>query len=316
MDKRLNDKIRGALYGCAYGDALGFGTEFMTKPEIRKHYPGGLRSLDRIINDCHRCQWPRREWTHDTDILLMVLESGIDKGCVEIHDVCRRLQEWALGNVIDLAPAFLRVLKDPEWPGNPIEKAVAHWAKGDLEANNGSIQRTVAAAFISGDDTFEEDARNLVRITHDDTRCEVTGLLAAKMARSLLFEDTPADYDEMVETARTNDPRVIPYLDMAHNGELYDLDLDDEDTLAYTRKCMASAFWTVWHCDNAADAIHCLVDEGGDSDTNAALAGTFAGLRYGFDAIPDEKLNLHHRERLDDMAERLTEHVGKILCKA
>lgn len=49
----------GCLYGQAIGDALGLGTEFMSKDKVNKYYPDGLKNYDQIIQDAHRVRWAK-----------------------------------------------------------------------------------------------------------------------------------------------------------------------------------------------------------------------------------------------------------------
>ena len=66
----INDKIRGVIFGQAIGDALGLGTEYMTKKEVNRYYPNGLAYYDQIIQDYHRKRWAKRAWTDETDMML------------------------------------------------------------------------------------------------------------------------------------------------------------------------------------------------------------------------------------------------------
>jgi ADP-ribosylglycohydrolase len=50
---KINNKIKGLFFGQAIGDALGLGAEFMSKEEVRLHYPNWLISYDKIIQDKH-----------------------------------------------------------------------------------------------------------------------------------------------------------------------------------------------------------------------------------------------------------------------
>lgn len=309
MNKKLNDKIKGALYGCAYGDTLGFGTEMMTKSEARRHYPKGLRSFSHIITDAHRLLWPHGHWTNDTERFLSVIDSATRCNRIDLQDVAKSLKDALLKNPLDVVPYARKLLENPEWLDKPLEVSRRSWDLGDQVSTNEGIFSSVVAAFTSDDEHFEQDAMDLSGMLLHSNICKVTGLMASMMARKLLFEDRPADYEELAEVAHARESRILPYLELAHDGELSDLDLDNEDTCTYTRKCLCSALWTVWHCDNAEDMIHLLVDEGGDSDSNASLAGLYAGLIYGYDAIPAEKENMLERERLDTLAQRLTEYV-------
>lgn len=46
---------------------LGLGTEFMSRDEVIKKYPDGLKSYNQIIQNAHR-RWIKGDWTDDTDI--------------------------------------------------------------------------------------------------------------------------------------------------------------------------------------------------------------------------------------------------------
>ena len=53
MKDSVKDKIVGCLYGQAVGDALGLGTEFMSKDEVKRNYPNGLSEYSQIVQDYH-----------------------------------------------------------------------------------------------------------------------------------------------------------------------------------------------------------------------------------------------------------------------
>lgn len=42
----IKEKMLGCLYGQAIGDALGLCSEFMSKDEVLRNYPDGLKNYD------------------------------------------------------------------------------------------------------------------------------------------------------------------------------------------------------------------------------------------------------------------------------
>lgn len=302
----ISDKIKGCIFGYAIGDALGLGTEFMTRPEALHRYNGGLRNYSQIIRDAHRSQWRNGDYTGDTQILARVIESMIATGEVDHLDFARRLRTWYLSNEdnTDLGTHIRIVLKDPEFEKNPEEVSNrAMTTQGFFEARNESLGRALAIGLWPVN--VEKNVTANTLITHHDSRCVACGVIIATMANELLWHRREADFDLLIGIAKRLDNRVTPYLEIAREGTLAELNLDDEDTSWYTRKTMAAALWALWHNDNPEDALYQIVDEAGDADTNAALAMGLLGLKYGFNAMPMHHVNgLLNHDRLDDLIQR------------
>lgn len=152
---------------------------------------------------------------------------------------------------------------------------------------------------------LDDIVKQLVLMTHDDMRCVASTVILAHTAHSLLHTGEPASLKDLMSVCYAYDTRTVPFLEMAVNGKLEDFDLDDESSMGWTRKNMGAALWTVWHCDNAADAIYAVIDEAGDADSNGAITGALAGLRFGYDALPDIKNDLIDKDYYDDLARRV-----------
>ena len=306
-----HDRIKGALFGFALGDALGVGCEFMTRNEVRTYYPDGLRHFSQIIRDAHRCQWEPGEWTNDTQLLAVYLKALLESETFDLSHIASYIKEWYDAIEDDISPVFRVILSQKGWADNPI--AVAHNAwktTGLYEASNDAIHRAIATGLLSDPERLDNETRQMILMTNDDSRCVVTGIILARMVSSLLHTGEPADFDELANLCASLDTRTLPFLEMAHHGTLEDMKLDDEATCAWTRKCMASGMWPTWNCDNAEDALYKVIECGGDSDSNAAISGALAGLRYGFDALPDEKYKLVRFKDIERMADRVAERVA------
>ena len=77
------------------------------------------------------------------------------------------------------------------------------------------------------------------------------------------------------------------------------LHLDERDKIGYTLKCMGAGFWALRQSDFRA-ALEEMVYEGGDADTNAAVAGALLGCKLGMKALPKSWMkNLLHKQWLD-----------------
>jgi len=92
------------------------------------------------------------------------------------------------------------------------------------------------------------------------------------------------------------------------------LDLDEglnareRVTYCYTLKTLAAGFWALRHANTFSEGLLAIVHEGGDADTNAAVAGALLGARFGYRAIESAWIEgLVYRQELEQRAEQLIE---------
>ena len=320
----VEDKIRGIVYGQAVGDALGLGTEFLTKNEVKEYYPRGLTDYDLIIQDKHRKRWKEGSWTDDTDQMLCILDSLLDKGTVDVHDIATRLYRWVASGGKGVGQTVYSVISSPGFLEDPHSIAESVWERSGKEcAANGGIMRTSILGVwdYKFPEVVRENASKVCRITHFDPRCEGSCVAYCLTISSLLNEwaDIERLVDAAQDIARAYDPRIGEYIDRSQDSlEALKLDegLDNKaqalGSIGYTLKALGAAFWALKHAVSFEDGPFRIIHEGGDADSNGAVAGAMLGARFGFSEIPPRFVsNLRDRKKLDSRIGRLLEAVSK-----
>jgi ADP-ribosylglycohydrolase len=61
---------------------------------------------------------------------------------------------------------------------------------------------------------------------------------------------------------------------------------DEIPTSGFVLDTLECAIWTWWQHDDFEEGLVAVVNLGGDTDTNAAVAGALLGAQCGLDAIP------------------------------
>lgn len=303
----LNDKISGALYGLAIGDALGVGAEFMTREEVAYRYPDGLRDYTDIYQDAHRSQWKRGEWTNDTEFTLRMIQAILDGDGYDIHNIARSFKRWIKENPVDMVSNFRMIMNHPSYEETPEEVSRQVWLDMGCDASNEANPRSPFVGWSK--DHHRERGAQICAITNADPRCVASNVVLAEVGHEIFWHDRVPDAETLVGIAREIDDRVVPYIRMAQNDTLEELDLDDYDTYWYTRKTMASALWCVWKGLEPMSAFDALFAEGGDVDTNAATALSLLGMKSGPEGFPESLRNgLVGKCRLDGMVSAITDY--------
>lgn len=153
----------------------------------------------------------------------------------------------------------------------------------------------------------------MTMLTHSNSRCAASAAVIAHTAHELFYNNRVPTRGELVNICSAIDAAGVNYINTAHDKRIEDLQLDDEDTLWFVRKAMASGLWCLWHDKTPQETLDIIVAEGGDADTNAANAMALAGLRYGIAEMPGQLVNdLLQKQRVEETAQHLEELVGII----
>jgi hypothetical protein len=90
------------------------------------------------------------------------------------------------------------------------------------------------------------------------------------------------------------------------------LKLDEGRKIGYTFKCIGSGVWALRQpLDNFKLVMTKLVMEGGDADTNGAVAGAMLGARIGYSKLPKDWMDLMpYKPWLEKRLNRLLQYMG------
>ena len=209
-----------------------------------------------------------------------------------------------------------------------LEASRAAWEdSGGKAAGNGAVMRCAPVAI-----RWRHDDAALVRntavsavATHWDPRC-IWSAVFVNLAIASLLREPPDGTLRLVERAeRTRQTlgdaltpfgvdapvpaRVIKALDITDITAPEEIGLDGWD-MGFTLKAMQVALWCADRAADFEEALIAVVNAGGDTDTNGAVAGAVLGARFGLDAIPrrwrDQVAELRaDREAMEVWADRL-----------
>lgn len=315
----IEDRIRGVVYGQAVGDALGLGAEFMSKREVRRFYPKGLKDFAQIIRDAHRSRWPRGAWTDDTDQMLCIFDSLLAKRTLDVLDVAQRLRSWVLGGGTGVGDTVFAVIRHPRFLADPRRASRDAWMdSGEYAAANGALMRTSILGVWEYENTrgVVRNAEAACRITHYDSRCAGSCVALCLAISAFLRGDEDAGnmFDLAAAAACAYDSRASECFDRASRDDIEALELDEENRIGYTFKALGSAFWALMHARSFEEGLLAVVNEGGDADTNGAVTGSLLGARFGFSGIPTKLVDgLLGKEELETRLARLFASGNKTL---
>ena len=308
----LLDKIKGTIYGLAIGDALGLGTEFMDDYDMAWKYPNGLTHYSEIYQDHHRRRWKKGDWTDDTDMMLCIANAIIkDKG-VNLSSIAKNFKDWANGEPMGIGANTFKVLMMGDYVERPMAVSRKVWEMSRYHsAANGGLMRTSIVGLLPSD--VEQSAADICRLTHYDPRCVGSCVIVTELIHAHAYGLPVLTYEQIIATSRKYDDRIAEFITLSQNQDIKALGLQEEGSIGYTLKTLAAGLWAYWHAETFMDGLLAVVNAGGDADTNAAVACSILGAKFGFNAIPTEYVDgLIYRDQLEEVTNGMMEVIKNI----
>jgi len=281
------ERAIGSILGLAIGDALGAPFEFQRRERI----PSPLPAFELTW-----LGYPPGTWTDDTalarNLWLSLIEHG---GRFDASDVRARHVAWLEARPPDVGNQTALALLEP---GPEPARKVFERRGPEVSAGNGSVMYCAPLGVVRANepDRLFDEAPALSRITHWDERCQTACLAVTLAVASLVTGSAPdgAVIGAVEAVADRDGAEELEYLvDEAGVGRQI-----DGPGQGYCLFTAGIALQVVGHGLGFEQGLRHVVSVGGDTDTNAAVAGALLGAAHGVDAIPAAWL-----DKLDEAAE-------------
>lgn len=286
------DKIKGALFGLAIGDALGGTTEFMTPIDIKKKYGylkdiigGGVWELEP------------GETTDDTAMTLAVAEGILDSPRSPLPSIGKRFLKWyhTLPKDVGTTVRMTMYFKEQGLSWGQAAEITNNYMKGK-SSGNGSLMRCLPVALAYRDRMKMEDITvKQSKMTHYASEASEACLLYNRIAHDVLWKGYPLRSAIKRNVNGTRYSSIL-YRNPSHSPGGYVV-----ETLMWVLAIAYSG-------RNLEEGVQALANMGDDSDTAAAITGGLLGLEEGFRSLPKRYVNaILEKNRLNRVAERLVE---------
>lgn len=221
---------------------------------------------------------------------------------------------WGIGATVN------SVIESPGFLEKPHEAAEQVWERSNRgAAANGALMRTsiLGVPHFWDQDRVVAQTLDICCVTHADPRCKAS-CVAATVAIAKMLQGVDDIKDIVSESHDVGLRQIVDktqqaeYSDHVRALTLAELMLGDTPKIGYTLKALGSAFWALRNAHlGFRIAMMRIFQQGGDADTNGAIAGAILGCYLGFSRLPQTWVEgLVHREFLLEKVDHLCQAMG------
>jgi ADP-ribosyl-[dinitrogen reductase] hydrolase len=272
VDPGTLSRAEGCLLGQLAGDSLGSLVEFQSSEQIRFNYPNGVRELA----DGGTWGTIAGQPTDDSEMALMLARMLLKQRRYSSEEARKAYVFWLNSSPFDRGGTVSAGLR-----GRPNQESQA----------NGALMRISPLGVFGYNYDLErvsEFAQQDAALTHPHPVClQANALFAMAIAETIgTWKNAQQIYELTKE--RATEMKVEAPLMKAIVDAATETPGDYRRQQGWVLIAFQNAFWQLLHAKTLQEGVVDTVMRGGDTDTNAAIAGALLGSVYGRDAIPEQ----------------------------
>jgi ADP-ribosyl-[dinitrogen reductase] hydrolase len=278
----IQARRRAALLGLAVGDALGVPAEFMEPKAI----VDAFGRIDKLLGG-GPFRFAPGETTDDTALAVATAAAyAAEEPECDLPLAAERMMGWLASGPKDVGGQTRRAIEALQRGVEP-SRAGEEASRGGASAGNGSLMRCLATGLLRlpDDPLLVDESVALSRLTHDDSRC-VAACVAFNAVLSTLVHGFGG-----VEAGLARGAQLAAPFD-EETGRLVEGVMQRRPprilgtSIGYVLYCLERALIAARDGVDLRESLIEIVHEGGDTDTNAAVAGALLGAKLGLAALP------------------------------
>ena len=270
LDPAIIDRAEGCMVGQLSGDALGSLVEFEYPEEILEKYPAGIRTMA----DGGTFDTIAGQPTDDSEMALLLARSLVKNGVYEAGLMRTEYRWWVDSKPFDM--------------GNTIYLAYCGRRSTTSQANGAMMRISPLGIFGAKHDLQEvaKRAKEDAALTHPHPVClQANALYTMAIAHAIRTGSGPEElYASILLWMKSMEiePSLVTVVHAAAT-------VPPDDYLTrqgWVLVAFQNALYQLLHAQNVEEGVVDTIMQGGDTDTNAAIAGALLGAVHGRSAVP------------------------------
>lgn len=328
---KLRDKISGALYGMALGDAMGMPSELWGSQRLRDFFGGEITEfLDGPKENEVAVNYKKGQFTDDTAQALVILDSlEATKYIPDAKDIAKRMLEWAKKE-----NAFENNILGPT-----SSVALANFRDGvsaskitDNALSNGSSMRIPPIGCFFNPNQKIELVHYVYEVSKATHSSDVTIAGASMIAEGVASAIVNDNFDTVLKDilsveeygykkgSETFSPRLFERVkigiqiakeykgnDDAFSKKIYDVVGSGVGIIESVPAAISIAYYT----QNPNKSCLISANLGGDTDTIGAMSTAICGAFVGYSKIKPEYIEILRRQNSDTDFDRYIDIIEK-----